>query len=493
MISSPIFAAWLLRVRSFRLPFRVSMAFAVLVLAGVVCLLPAQAEPTFQQWTDACGKLPANRVLGGRLPPKALLPLKEFQALSSALDQFLAISTNGPLAGKTNWVGRVPKQETFFNTGRGWFMNPEVPFEPFAQKLVLPAGSQVFLQGDLHGDIHSLVAVLKRLNERQWLEGFKLRRPECRMVFLGDYTDRGLYGVEVLYTLMRLKLANPDQVYFARGNHEDLNLVARYGFLAEGRGKYGREFDAARILRAYDFLPVVIYLGLGQDFVQLCHGGMEPGYAPAALLASPGDIAFELLGELRQADFLKKHPNWLSGDAPSGEEAARFLKNFVPMAPTTPAVLGFMWNDFTVFSDEPSFAHNPDRAFVYGHPSTRYWLAQAGGSKARVRAIIRGHQHSGISNPLMRRLVASQGLFRHWQEAHSPSAQAAPPAALAGKLEGGQERRIPEGSVWTFNVAPDSVYGLGCDYGFATFGILELGAEFGAWKIAVETVQVSGR
>ena len=42
------------------------------------------------------------------------------------------------------------------------------------------------------------------------------------MVFLGDYTDRGSYGVEVMYVLMRLKVENPDQVWMARGNHEDI-------------------------------------------------------------------------------------------------------------------------------------------------------------------------------------------------------------------------------------------------------------------------------
>ena len=53
---------------------------------------------------------------------------------------------------------------------------------------------------------------------------------------------------------------------FVRGNHEDVTLVARYGFLAEGRAKFGRDFNAAKLLRAYDFLPVALYLGIGQAF-----------------------------------------------------------------------------------------------------------------------------------------------------------------------------------------------------------------------------------
>ena len=60
-----------------------------------------------------------------------------------------------------------------------------------------------------------------------------LAKPNTYMVFLGDYTDRGNYGIEVLYTMLRLKLANPEQVFMARGNHEDIQMIASYGFLAE--------------------------------------------------------------------------------------------------------------------------------------------------------------------------------------------------------------------------------------------------------------------
>lgn len=469
-----------------------------LVPAIVACILSilqvaAGDPPSYEAWQAACAKLPSNRSLEGRLPPRALLPLQDFREMVRVLDQFFALSTNGPLSKATSWVGRSPEAGTFFNVSRGWFMPPEIPFEPFVQKLVLPAGSKVFLQGDLHGDIQSLLAVLKRLNERKLLNGFVVSDPQLHVIFLGDYTDRGLYGVEVIYTLMRLKLANPDRVHFIRGNHEDLSLIARYGFLAEGRGKYGRDFDAVRILRAYDFLPVAVFLGVGSNFVQLCHGGMEPGYAPAALLAAEGTSRFQFLGTLKQSEFIKQHPGWLGGDPESAREAAKNLKDFVPTAPTTPSVLGFMWNDFTVFSDERVFAHNPDRAFVHGSAGVRYLLGKAGGEGARVRAVFRAHQHSSISNPIMRRIVASRGLFRHWQETNSPSAQNAPSETLAPRLENAGIRSIPDGSVWTLNVTPDSVYGAGCNFDFATYGLLQLEGRFEDWRVAVDTVDVVGR
>lgn len=447
----------------------------------------AGRPPTFAEWLEDCAELPSNRALGGRLPPRENLPLQSFAELDRALNAFFGVVTNGPLAVASHWVGDAAVPETFLNVQRAWFLDPPIPFQPFAQKLVLPPHARVFLQGDLHGDVHSLLAVLRRLNDRQLLDGFAIKDPDLHVIFLGDYTDRGLYGVEVLYTLLRLKEANPARVHFARGNHEDLSLIARYGFLAEGRAKFGQAFNAAKILRAYDFLPVVIYLGAGRDFVQVCHGGMEPGYSPAGLLGAAGTNRFEFIGKLRQAAFAEKHAGWLAGDAAAQATVKEFYRDFTPTEPTQPEVLGFMWNDFTVFADEPAFAHNPDRAFVYGRPAVRHILSVAGGEHARVRAVIRGHQHSGIPNPLMQRLVASRGLFRHWQETNAAAAQVLPPAALAGRIEGGQVRAIPEGSVWTFNVAPDSVYGAGCNFDFITFGLLQLAGQFADWRLEVQS------
>lgn len=449
------------------------------------------ADRSYAEWRAACLKLPLNRSLEGRLPPRDLLPLRDFGELEGLLDRYFALSTNGRMSIAANWLGAPPKKETFMNVSEGWFSKAEIPFEPFAEKLVLPAGSRVLLQGDLHGDIHSLIALIDRWNEKKWFDGFKVSDPNLHLVFLGDYTDRGLYGVEVLYTLFRLRLENPERVHLGRGNHEDVSLVSRYGFLAEGRAKYGKAFNAAKILRAHDFLPVVIYLGSGIDFAQLCHGGMEPGYQPGDLLVAAGTNLFQRLGMIRQQEFLKSHADWLPADPRSAEDARRYFKDFQPQAPTTPTTLGFMWNDFTVFKDEPAFADNPDRAFVYGQAATTYVLKEAGKGAAKVHAVVRAHQHSGIPNPIMRRLVASRGLFRHWQEANSTSAQTEVSESLAGKLEStATPRPVAEGSVWTLNVTPDSVYGAGNDFRFATTGVLVLGTGFSEWRMSAEMVEV---
>lgn len=162
----------------------------------------------------------------------------------------------------------------------------------------------------------------------------------------------------------------------------------------------------------------------------------------------------------------------------------------MPEAPTLPHVIGFLWNDFTVFRDEPAFAHNPERAEVYGQPAVAYLLQEAGGDGAKVHGVIRAHQHSGSENPMMRRLVAGAGAFRHWQEAATAAAQQAKKSELSGRIETASERQLPEGSVWTLNVTPDSVYGQGCGFDFATATTLKLAPTFADWRLRVEPVAV---
>ena len=208
--------------------------------AGLALLLifatpsPGRAAlPEYAAWKAACDQLPPNRVLQGRVAPRKLLPLKSFAQFEEALDQFFALATNSALSFSTNWVCTVPPKETFFNTQLVYHMDRGQPFLPFTQKLQVPEGSEVIFHGDLHGDVRSLMVAIDQLNHQGYLDGFKLVRTNSYMVFLGDYTDRGMYGIEVLYTLLRLKIANPSNVYFARGNHEDISLISRYGFLAE--------------------------------------------------------------------------------------------------------------------------------------------------------------------------------------------------------------------------------------------------------------------
>ena len=465
------------------------LAFLLSLSCQCWCEYKSKEYPTFFSWKTACDKLPSNRLLlGQNVGAKLPTALPEFKPVAEALNATFELFKTGTMNAESNWVGEKPNDNEFFNAQRAYFLRPPIPFQPFAQKLTAPAGSEIIFHGDFHGDIHSFITMLDSLNKAGTLDGFRLVKPNAYMVFLGDYTDRGNFGIEVLYTMLRLKLANPENVFMARGNHEDVQMIASYGFLAECQKKYARQFNPGLIARLYDFFPVVIYVGSGEDFIQCNHGGMEPGYLPGLLLDAKPNIAFQLLNDMKGGRFLKKYPKLLDVVDPVMESYIKAnVRDYVPVSPMQPIINGFMWNDFTVFAEEPGLSYKSGRGFVYGKSGTRIVLDASAGSKSKVRGVFRAHQHSSGVNPMMRRLIAGKGVFRHWHESDSLAKANVSAAVLHAdcKLEHGVNRKLKDGFVWTFNVAPDSYYGVGNAYKFDTYGILMTANKFVDWNLRV--------
>jgi protein phosphatase len=69
--------------------------------------------------------------------------------------------------------------------------------------------------GDLHGDSDSLEKLISIVNFRKHLED-----KSNKVVFLGDYVDRGPNQLETLEYALNLFKSNPEQVILLRGNHE---------------------------------------------------------------------------------------------------------------------------------------------------------------------------------------------------------------------------------------------------------------------------------
>ena len=464
---------------------------AALILASIgVWVALAEEKPTdptesFDTGLAACKDLPTNRRLELPYPPKEVLPIKTFKPLGILLDFFTERSLTGPLAKKDHWLGQFPDRATFFHPTK--LPSFETPFQPFAQRLQLPPGSEVILHGDLHGDIKSFLYSLKALEDRGYLKDFKIIKPNAHMLFLGDYTDRGMYGVEVIYTLMRLKLMNPDNVWLVRGNHEDIQMVAKYGFLHEGKYKYGTDFDQRKVTRIYSLMPVVLYLGCENTYVQCNHGGIEPGYSVKKLLGSPAEKHYELISKLNRADYLKAHPELIDKvDSFSARMLRVVYQNYVPKSPTSPNPLGFLWTDYTLQPHEPALRWDDNRpGWTWGQLGTRQFLdyVSAGVNGPRVQAIFRAHQHNRGRDPMMSRLIASKGVFEHWQKADLETLTDANVPELEAALSTDAKRSLTAGAVYTLNVSPDSIYGLTADYDFDTCAILTLQPQLEDWTM----------
>lgn len=123
---------------------------------------------------------------------------------------------------------------------------------------------------DLHGDSYSLFRILDEINYEKFLS-----RPKNKLVFLGDYVDRGSDSISVIYAVCHLKHAYPDSVVLMRGNHEspaefpfpshDLPYRIRERFGNSGRDVYGRLLSMFKLLTLATVVP---------DRLLLVHGGL---------------------------------------------------------------------------------------------------------------------------------------------------------------------------------------------------------------------------
>lgn len=68
---------------------------------------------------------------------------------------------------------------------------------------------------DLHGDSNSLFRILSEINYKQFLS-----KELNKLVFLGDYIDRGSDSLSIIYSVSYLKSTYPDSVILMKGNHE---------------------------------------------------------------------------------------------------------------------------------------------------------------------------------------------------------------------------------------------------------------------------------
>lgn len=87
---------------------------------------------------------------------------------------------------------------------------------------ILSIDGDLIIVGDIHGSLHDLLRILKFVDKKQF-----------KVLFLGDFVDRGNFSLECITLLFAKKIIYPDSFFLIRGNHEFDSLCSKYGFKKE--------------------------------------------------------------------------------------------------------------------------------------------------------------------------------------------------------------------------------------------------------------------
>ncbi len=81
----------------------------------------------------------------------------------------------------------------------------------------------VVVVGDIHGQYYDLVHMLNKAGDPSTIN----------YLFLGDYVDRGIFGLECVMLLLAIKINHPKKFILLRGNHESRNMTESFTFRNE--------------------------------------------------------------------------------------------------------------------------------------------------------------------------------------------------------------------------------------------------------------------
>ena len=158
--------------------------------------------------------------------------------------------------------------------------------------LVVPqAVKGVIVVGDIHGDMESLVHILKAEDMEK----------ADRIIFLGDYGDRGGGSVEVYYLLLMLKVSVREKGIMLRGNHEGPMPVRPHDLPSLFTKRYGAKGNTLykKLKELWAYLPHAV---LVEGRYLLLHGGLPRNVASIKDIAYAHETASSNFEEILWSD-----------------------------------------------------------------------------------------------------------------------------------------------------------------------------------------------
>ena len=116
--------------------------------------------------------------------------------------------------------------------------------------------------GDIHGQYYDLVHMLNKAGDPA----------KINYLFLGDYVDRGIFGLECMMLLVTIKINYPKKFILLRGNHESRNMTESFTFREEVISRFDDEVYES-FMTLFDSLPISCVV---DDKYLAMHGGISP-------------------------------------------------------------------------------------------------------------------------------------------------------------------------------------------------------------------------
>ncbi|OHT16189.1 Ser/Thr protein phosphatase [Tritrichomonas foetus] len=130
---------------------------------------------------------------------------------------------------------------------------------------VIEIEAPFYIIGDLHGNLIDLLRIFSLIYMSN----------EIRIVFLGDYVDRGHYSLEVLLLILALKCKYPSSVYLLRGNHEFVEGSHVHSLVDNLKSCYANDYEQLYSMAAdiFSYLPIAAIIS---NQILCIHGGLSP-------------------------------------------------------------------------------------------------------------------------------------------------------------------------------------------------------------------------
>ena len=142
----------------------------------------------------------------------------------------------------------------------------------------IPEVDGLVVISDLHGDFECLAGILDEIHYEDFLA-----EPRNKIIFMGDYVDRGSNSIGVLYSLCRLKIEHPESTVLMRGNHEAPSEFpfASHDYPFEISDRFGEEKGRAIYRKSLMLFRELAVAAILSRRLLIVHGGLPALDGPA--------------------------------------------------------------------------------------------------------------------------------------------------------------------------------------------------------------------